>query len=74
MEGRILLHSVVCPQCGHSSLEHYGHYSRKEAFINDEDARRTLIIKKKRINASGSYFFREPIKAQQRTIPESCCP
>ena len=39
---------VVCPQCGHTFLKYYDHYSRKATFINDEGAKRILVIKAKR--------------------------
>lgn len=54
---------VVCPQCRHSSLILYDHYTRKAAFINHEGVRRTLIIKAKRYKCQHcSYLFREPIE------------
>lgn len=56
-----------CPQCGGNALKLYGHYTRKAAFINDEVARRTLIIRAKCYQCREYlYLFREPMKA--------CCP
>ena len=54
---------VVCPQCGKSSLKLYDHYSRQAAFINDEGAKRTFLIKAKRYKCQHcTYLFREPIE------------
>ena len=54
---------VVCPQCRSSTLKLYDHYSRQAAFINDEGARRTLLIKAKRYKCQHcTYLFREPIE------------
>ncbi len=54
---------VVCPQCGHTTLKHYGHYSRKAMFINEDGAKRILVIKAKRYKCPHcSYLFREPIE------------
>lgn len=55
--------SVNCPQCGGNALTLYDHYTRKAAFINDEGARRTLIIKAQRFRCRQCrYLFREPIE------------
>ena len=59
----ISLRRAVCPQCGKSSLKVYDHYSRQATFINDEGARRTLLIKAKRYKYQHCiYLFREPIE------------
>lgn len=52
-----------CPQCRGNALKLYDHYTRKAAFINDEGARRTFIIKDKRFRCRQCrYLFREPIE------------
>ncbi len=54
---------VVCPQCRSRTVKLYDHYSRQAAFINDEGARRTLLIKAKRYKCQHcAYLFREPIE------------
>lgn len=54
---------VVCPQCANITLKHYDPYFRKATFINDEGAKRILIIKAKRYKCLHcSYLFREPIE------------
>ncbi len=54
---------VSCPHCRSSSVKLYDHYSRKAAFINQEGARRTLLIKAKRYKCQHcSYLFRQPIE------------
>lgn len=55
--------SANCPQCGGNALTLYDHYTRKTAFINDEGARRTLIIRAKRCRCRECcYLFWKPIE------------
>lgn len=54
---------VVCPRCRHNTLKLYDHYSRRVLFMNEERARRVLIIKAKRYKCPHcSHLFREPIE------------
>ena len=54
---------VCCPQCGSKTLKLYDHYSRKATFINEDGAKRILVIKAKRYQCPHcSYLFREPIE------------
>lgn len=54
---------VICPRCRHNTLKLYDHYSRRALFMNEEGARRVLIIKAKRYKCPHcSHLFREPIE------------
>lgn len=54
---------VICPRCRHHTLKLYDHYSRRALFMNEEGARRVLIIKAKRYKCPHcSHLFREPIE------------
>lgn len=56
-------HPAICPHCRSRTVKLYDHYCRKAAFINDEGARRTLLIKAKRYQCQHcSFLFREPIQ------------
>lgn len=54
---------VVCPQYSSGTVKLYDYYSRKATFINEEGAKRILVIKAKRHKFPHcSYFFRKPIE------------
>lgn len=53
---------VFCPKCAHAELRLYNHYSRKASFINEDGAKRVLIIRAKRYRCKHCLnLFREPI-------------
>lgn len=55
--------ALCCPQCGSKTLKLYDPYFRKATFINEDGAKRILVIKAKRYKCPHcSYLFREPIE------------